>query len=61
MLRTRASALHHFSQVHSRNLPVLLFLTTMQTRLALLLALGLPAFAADIPDRPEKLKYPTLN
>lgn len=35
----------------------------MQTRLALLavLALALPAFAADIPDRPEKLKFPALN
>ncbi|MBI5799910.1 MAG: insulinase family protein [Verrucomicrobia bacterium] len=39
----------------------------MQTRptvlplLAPLLALALPAFAADIPDRPEKLTYPQLN
>ncbi|NBV22445.1 MAG: insulinase family protein [Proteobacteria bacterium] len=37
----------------------------MQTRFAtfplLALALALPAFAADIPDRPEKLKYPALN
>ena len=30
-------------------------------RLVLLLALALPAFAADIPDRPEKLTYPQLN
>ena len=37
----------------------------MQTRIATLLlaalALALPAFAADIPDRPEKLTYPQLN
>ncbi len=37
----------------------------MQPRFTVLpllaLALALPAFAADIPDRPEKLKYPTLN
>ena len=36
-----------------------MFLT--MNRLALLLTLALPAFAADIPDRPEKLKYPQLN
>lgn len=35
----------------------------MHTRLAFLitLALALPAFAAAIPDRPEKLKFPALN
>ena len=38
-----------------------MFLTMNRLVPLLALALALPVFAADIPDRPEKLKYPQLN